>query len=320
MIKNINFNHFFVFFVRFLFTASVALFCAWFLFDIRFDIPTSDIHEYIRMFYEYSPHVGGGGAGFIDYLKAEFFFHKIYTVIGDALGGPESALRFFTFFSSFMIVAYVVSGGRWRSVSGMVVVSHPLVLDMVSSQQRIALAIAFFLILRVFFGGLRGSIVIFLLGSVHTYMAAMAVFQFYFYFVKRNTCYRKVLILIVGAILLAFSVSVLKDVFLYFIGDRRFGQEEPVIGFKYAVMWFVTYLSILLVYPRIMLGFWGFLFLISAFAGMFGALAGIYSSRYIALSIVFLAFFVKDIRLRVGVVLPASVYCVNLILSYGYWL
>jgi hypothetical protein len=310
----------FALFFRFCLAAAFGFLASSILFDLRLESPSSDIHRYLQLYDRYSAYIAERSSAFLDLFTNEVPFHFIYEKLSELLGDPDLALRSFSFLSAAIIMFFATAGNWVRKLSGVMILSHPLVLDLVSSQQRMALAIALFLFVSHVVQGGRASLITFILGTIHTYMAALSIFQAFFYFVVRFFPNKRILFLLLGVVVFAVSVTVLKDVILFLLGDRRAGAAEtPTMGVNYALMWLGTYAAISALYPKLFLNVWGFMFLISAVATILGAITGVYSSRYAALSVIFISLLVQRMKIGTNFFIVLAVYFLNLVLSYAYW-
>lgn len=294
-----------------------GLFISYPIFNLRLANDGSDIHNYIRLYDRFSSFVGFEGLTWLEYLTKEVLFHYLFEVLSVLLGSPEFALRFISFVAaSAVFYKSITTGAGWLPVS-ILLAFHPRFLDLFSSQQRFALALAVFVVLC---GALRGrwlAVSAVGLGAIHTYFVVLG----------GAVVVRKVSRVMLGdsrvrlfcvALVLAFVTTVLSEYILDMVGDRRIDADRKTLGGLYAVMWLITYGVILFSVPNLILSLPGFLFAMSAASAVLATLSGIYAERFVAASIVFLM--ISSVRLDAGALKAVFlVIALNLVFSHYYW-
>ena len=305
---------------RLLASAMFGVVIATIVFDLRLAEWSSDIHTYVANYDRYSTYLSRSITGPIDFVLGEVPFHVVYEEIARFLDDPYLALRIISFFSA-ATMFFLASGATSQTLFiAFFILVHPRVLDMLASQQRIALALAIALIgVQASSRLLRWGLI---LGSatLHTYVFNLA-------FVASGLWIRdlfespkwrlSVLIAIGGLSIMLFVVA--QQYILATLGDRRAGIGEVRIGLYYMLMFAMTFSVIAFLDRKIWTELFGFLVIVSLLSAVVSVVLGLFWSRWIALALVFLAmsgFLPRGQALLVF----GGVYGMNLLLSYYYWL
>jgi hypothetical protein len=303
-----------------------AFVIAVFVFEYRYALLSSDIHNYIRYYDRYSLYYYEYSLTVIDFIRSEIVFHFIYENISNILGGPKLALQYISFWSALVISITVLlkKNNYYSFVITMLLLTHPRILNLLSSQQRMAFAISIFLLLYSDNKKYIFKYIGIMTATIHTFMAVIWAFiigQKYIYellLIGKNK--REISIYyLIWIVMLAFMLISLQEVMLTLIGDRRIDVASQTIGIYYTIMWIGTLTVIVVLYPKVVNNVMGMLFVFCGALAIFSTLYGYYSERYIALAYIFLSFMPFDIT-RNRKIIILCIIVVNYTLSMYYYI
>ena len=199
------------------------------------------------------------------------------------------ALFCVSFFCCFVIATYVLR--KTNHIVASILLINPIFVDLLLSQQRSALAFSIFLVSLAY----RNNLIIFLLFLValSIHLASLILFAFLVIvnllnnvpFHRREVIKRNVLSF-VAVLVLSFSMYILKDIFLGYIGDRRVGDSADSVSMAYSLFWYASLVCLVFFSSRTDRDSMLAIFFLGVFT--VSSLLGEYSARYLSFSLPFL--------------------------------
>ncbi len=297
--------------VPYVFTVTKVIF-AW-----RAQNTSSDISNYVSGYDRYVKYIADRTETWLDYIVNEAVFHYLYYEMSEFFGDPFVALQVIAGVSSTIIFLALLPQNSSQIIY-LVFLLHPRVLDLLSSQNRFALAIAtFILVLKYSQSRFRGLFVS-PLATIHTFFLAASAFVLFF---DRYMVRRSLILAYIQIVAIAFVLVFGAEVILSFLGDRRAESLDvnKSFGLAYLAMTTLTYGAIVYTNRKIVMDLFGFLFVLTGTLAVFTALMGGYAERFVTASLLFFLAYSSKNRIRSSN-LVLFVLLVNLTLSLFYWL
>ena len=308
-------------------TLLVTLAMVTVVFDHRLASPATDLHSYIANAHRADWFPRSYFQNPVQFLSNEVHFHLWLSWLSRLLGGAEPALRVLTAVATFGVLLLLSRGAAVRRVLVLLLLVHPRVLDLLTSQTRFALATMFFLIAIELRSPIFRYSVALIAVSFHFYFAIMFVLLVVSDLANRVSSLqptleaRRLTSLLTAVVVASFGATAVwaSGDLLGLIGDRRYGGGATSVG----DMYFVASVGLLIGYlvwnarrvnrfPLLAL-----LFVAASFTA--AHLVDTFSSRYLAFAMVLAAYTMPTRFTDLGFVLLPP-YLVFLGVSYYYWL
>lgn len=276
-----------------------------------------DIANYISLYDRYARYIAYRTQNWLDYITNETVFHYLYYELSKFLDDPQAALQVLSGAASLMTF-FALLPRRRANMIYMILLLHPRVLDLMSSQVRFALAISIFVLLIKFSSSRLRGIYSMPLATIHTFFMAASVFVIAFdkYLSRRST-----FMAYAQAVGISIALVFGAEVVLSFLGDRRadWSDINKSFGAAYLAMTVLTYIPIVYTNRNIVFHVFGFLFVVTGISAVFTSLAGGYAERYVSSSIIFLLAYSSQASVKKPIIV-FPILLVNLILSSYFWL
>lgn len=270
--------------------------------------------------------------------------------LSELTASPLLALKVISCVAALVFIVALLRRRAENWLLSLLILLHPRFLDLVSSQQRSALALALFISALDAQTWVRRWALYALATSIHTVGAALVVSSVIYSMGDRipallfrssretspdRPCDHdsrlgnggrwiseeglQTLIVLGGILLIASLLSFGLESLGSLVDDRRTLAGYRSGGGMYMGMWLGTFVAFVLLRPDLMLDVSGYFFCTFMLAATLGWFSGAYTARYIAISIPFLALSTAQFSRR-DWALFFPIITLNTGLSYWYWL
>ncbi|SFP43770.1 hypothetical protein [Qipengyuania nanhaisediminis] len=276
-----------------------------------------DIAGYIANYDRYVEYISYTTRSWIDYITNETIFHYIYFELSQYLADPEFALQVLAGLSSAVLILAVFPRDK-SNIVFLILLLHPRVLDLMSSQIRFAVAISMFIVVLMAIQNRMRGLFALPISTIHTFFLAAGLFTAFFdhYLYKRRIIHAYAIALSI-ALVLVFGA----ELFLSYIGDRRSELNDGAksFGLAYLVMTLFTYLTIIHQNKKMVYNVFGFLCIVSGASAIFTAIIDGYAERYVSSFIVFFLAYASQVKIQ-NTIFVFPVVMLNLLLSLYFWI
>ncbi len=318
-IKTKNFEKLVLFFMA----TAFGIFVSTIIFNFNNSIATSDINNYVNNFNLFSAVLSARIAGFFDLFRYEVFFYVFYEWLSELLGDPLEALRLLTLLASItMFMLAAKSPGYRLSVStalfALSLLGHPIILDMLSSQQRSALALGLIaLALKSLQSRYLANTALLLISAIHlSSLVILVIYNLYFISNRFEMVRRSYQLNVFIALFSSFLFVAFKDIALSLLGVEKAGGAG---GFLYSAMW-AGLLALLVAFNGKRIDVFLFIAYSLLSLGVISFFFNDYSSRFFAQGLIFYGLSTVRPRNASHKAVLYSSYIFTLIISYLYWL